>query len=135
MEAVVFLILGVVVALGTSLVKQDSWSLKRKQTLAAFLSLLGGVVTAYFSKNGTVELGNTLQSSATLLAVAQLAYSYALKNTKLNKFLTGINLSGTLSDTKTVEEAIVEVVEEVVAPAPVVQKPTKKKVATGAKTV
>lgn len=133
MEALVFLGLGVVVALGTSLIKQDGWSLKRKQSVATLLSLLGGVVTAYFNKNGVVELGNTLQSSAMLLAVAQLAYSYALKNTKLNKFLTGLHLDGTLSKTKTVEEAIVEVVAEVTTPAP--KKPARKKAASGDKTV
>ena len=126
MEALVFVVLGIVVTLLTSLVKQEHWSNRLKQTVTAVLSFIGGVVLSYFKLNGTVDLAETLTSSAQLLAIAQLIYSYGLRDSRLNKFLTSLRLESTLDANKTVEEAIVDVIQVSAAPA----KPVTKKVAT-----
>lgn len=135
MEALVYAVLGIAVVILTSVIKQEKWSKRNKQTASAVLSFVGGIVTAYFQNNGSVDLAETLNNSAVLLAVAQLVYSYGMRDTKLNKFLTSLHLESTLDKNETVAEAAAELLQEVTAevkPAP--RKRAAKKAITEDKT-
>ena len=91
-QSLTFLGLGLAVALLTSLLKNVNWSSKQKHTAAVFLSIVGGYVSSYFQKNGTTDLTDITKHSAYAYAVSQLFYSYALKNTSVNAWLTKFNL-------------------------------------------
>lgn len=91
-NSLLFLGLGIVVAVLTSLVKQEKWSTKTKHAVSVVLSLLTGYVSQYFKTNGTTDLTTLAQHSTYLYAVSQLVYAYALSNTTFNGWLTQFNL-------------------------------------------
>ena len=91
-QSLIFLGLGLVVTLLTSLVKKEKWSTKTKHSIAIVLSALGGFVSQYFKANGTTDLTSLAQHSTYLYAISQLVYAYALSNTTLNAWLTQFNL-------------------------------------------
>ena len=109
MTAVIYALVGLAVVVGTSVLKKEKWSVKTKTSISGGLSLVGGFVTTYFNSNGTDTLNSSIQNSAILLALAQLIYTFGLKDTSVNKFLTGLNLykSGVKVDV-TPEQSVIE---------------------------
>lgn len=114
MDPLIYALAGLLVTFGTSLLKNAKWSTQSKQAVAAALSTVAGVVTAYFELNGTVELGNSIRNSAMLVGIAQLIYVFAVKDTAINNYLEKLNVfSWGVKKEVTKEEAIVSVVTEV----------------------
>jgi uncharacterized protein YacL len=94
MTALIYAVVGLVVVLLTSLLKKPKWSVKTKQAINTVLSLIAGVITTYFEVNGTSGLSDTVQNSAMLLAASQVIYTFGLKDTAVNAYLTNLNLFG-----------------------------------------
>jgi hypothetical protein len=94
MTALIYAVVGLVVVLLTSLLKKPKWSVKTKQAISTVLSLVAGTVATYFEVNGTSGLSDTVQNSAILLAASQLIYTFGIKDTGVNTYLTGLNLFG-----------------------------------------
>lgn len=90
--SLVFLGLGVFVALATSLLKTIDLSPKVSHTIAVVLSLLTAYVSAYFADNVTSNLTELAKHSTFVYAASQLFYAYALKDSNLNAWLTKFNL-------------------------------------------
>lgn len=87
-----FLGLGVVVAVGTSLLKTVNLSPKVSHVIALVLSLASGYVSAYFAKNGTTDLTTIAKQSTYIYTASQLVYAYALRGTSFDAWLTKFNL-------------------------------------------
>jgi len=87
-----FLGLGVVVALGTSLLKNVNLSPKVSHAIAIVLSIASSYVSAYFAKNGTTDLTTIAKQSTYIYTASQLIYAYALKGTTFDAWLTKFNL-------------------------------------------
>jgi len=90
--SLVFLGLGILVSLGTSLLKTIDLSPKVSHTIAVFLSLVASYVSSYFANNGTGDLTEVAKHSAFVYTASQLFYGYALKDSTLNAWLLKFNL-------------------------------------------
>lgn len=90
--SLLFLGLGILVTLATSLVKTINLSPKASNAIAGALSLLTGYVSAYFLKNGTIDLLDTAKHSTYIYTASQIVYVYALQNTAFNAWLIKFNL-------------------------------------------
>jgi hypothetical protein len=84
---------GLLVIVLTSLLKKDHFSRKTNQAITTVLSIIGGIVTSYFQKNGTADLTHTIQHTAYVGTVAQLVYSFAYKDTTVEAFLDSIHIT------------------------------------------
>lgn len=91
-ESLTFLILGIVVSLGTSFLKNIDWSKKTKHSVTVVLSTVGAIVSSYFQNNGVQDLEDIAKHFTYLYAVSQLFYAYGIKNTQLNAWLTKFNI-------------------------------------------
>lgn len=91
-QSLTFLILGIVVSLATSFLKNINWSRKTKHSVTVALSTMGALVSSYFQKNGTQDLEDIAKHFTYLYAVSQLFYVYGIKNTQLNAWLTKFNI-------------------------------------------
>jgi len=90
--SLLFLGLGILVTLTTSLLKTVDLSPKISNAIAGALSLLTGYTSAYFLKNGTTDLLDAAKHSTYIYTASQLVYVYALQNTTFNAWLTKFNL-------------------------------------------
>ena len=90
MDITLMLVLvGIVASVLTSLVKQEKWSDKTKQSVSAALSLIGGTVAVMLSeKNVTPE--QVLGAWAATQGISQVVFAYLLKETGLDKILASI---------------------------------------------
>ena len=91
-HSLVYLGLGLLVVLGTSLLKTIDLSPKQKHAIAGFLSVVSGYVSAYFAQNGTDDLVSIAKQSTTVYAVSQLLYGFVLQNSAVDTWLTKFNL-------------------------------------------
>lgn len=91
-EALLFLGLGIVVSVGTSLLKTINVSPKVSQTIAGGLSVLAGYSSSYFARNGISDLEDIAKHSTYIYTASQLVYAYALQSTALNAWLIKFNL-------------------------------------------
>lgn len=91
-QSLQFLGLGVFVAGATSLLKTVNLSPKVSHAIAAILSILTGVVSSYFAKNGTTDLTDIAKHSTYIYTASQLVYAYTLKGTSFDVWLTKFNL-------------------------------------------
>lgn len=84
----IYALLGVVVALATSIIKQEHWNNTTKSALNTVLSFVGGLVTVYFQTNGTSGVYGLIGSWAAILGISQAMFAFVLKPTQLDRFLT-----------------------------------------------
>lgn len=84
--------LGLLVVLATSLFKTVNLSQKQSHLLATGVSLVTGIVSNYFSQNGTADLESIAQHSTTIYALSQLIYAFLLKDTTFNAWLTKFSI-------------------------------------------
>lgn len=85
----VYVLVGVAVPLLTSLIKQETWSTKVKQTLATGLALVGGTIATYLnSKN--IDATTLVTAWAATAGVSQVVFAYILQQTGLDKVLTAV---------------------------------------------
>lgn len=91
-QSATILVLGILVSLTTSFLKNINWSKKTKHSITVALSAITAVVSSYFQKNGTQDLTDIGKHFTYLYAVSQLFYVYGVKNTQLNSWLTGLNI-------------------------------------------
>lgn len=90
--SLLFLGLGIVVTLLTSVLKTVTLSPKVSHAISVVLSVLAGYVSSYFQKNGVTDLTDLAKHFTYVYATSQLVYGYALKDSSLNAWLTNFNL-------------------------------------------
>lgn len=88
-QNLMFVLLGLVASLATSLIKKEQWSDSTKASLSTGLAFVAGVVNAYLNDN-SVDATAVLASWAATLGVSQAVFTYILKTTGLEKILAGI---------------------------------------------
>ena len=85
----ILVIVGVAASLLTSLIKQEKWSDKTKQSVSVVLSLVGGTITVYFSENN-ISPEEVLRAWAATLGISQAVFMYLLRQSGLEKTLRSI---------------------------------------------
>lgn len=127
--------LAFIVTVLTSLFKKSNLSDKQKNIIASALSIFAGT-SSVLIQGVDLSFGNIVSTAISIYGASQIAYSFILKGTKLDKVLTNTVLFGSASDevSKTLEVA--EAVEELasktakpVAKKTVARKTTAKKTA------
>lgn len=88
-QNLMFVLLGLVASVLTSLIKKENWSDKTKASLSTGLAFVAGVANVYLTDNN-VDATAVLASWAATLGVSQAVFTYILKTTGLEKILAGI---------------------------------------------
>ena len=87
--SLMFVLLGLVASLATSLIKKEEWSDQTKASLSTALAFVAGVANVYLTDNN-IDATSVLASWAATLGVSQAVFTYILKTTGLEKVLAGI---------------------------------------------
>lgn len=85
----IYVVIGIAASLLTSVVKQEKWDNRTKQTVSVALSFVGGLVGVYLNEKGLTATG-VLGAWAATQGISQVVFSYVLRETKLDKILTAI---------------------------------------------
>lgn len=89
MTDLTLVLIGMAVAVLSSLIKKEHWNTETKQTVAVVLSIIGGAVNAQLSANN-VDVTTVLAQGAATLGISQAVFTYLLKTTGLEKILASI---------------------------------------------
>lgn len=84
------LLAGIAATLLTSLVTQEHWAAKTKQSVNAVLALVGGLAALYLKAKGldpTVVAG---LAATSIFGISQGTYAFLYKNTKLAAILSAV---------------------------------------------
>lgn len=88
-QNLMFVLLGLLASVLTSLIKKENWSDKTKASLGTGLAFVAGMANVYLTDNN-VDATAVLASWAATLGVSQAVFTYILKTTGLEKILAGI---------------------------------------------
>ena len=85
----IYVLVGVAVSLLTSVVKQEKWSTKVKQTISTVLALIGGTIATYLNSK-SIDATTLVTAWAATAGVSQVVFAYLLQQTGLDKVLTAV---------------------------------------------
>lgn len=88
-QNLMFVLLGLVASLATSLIKKEDWSDQTKASLGTGLAFVAGLVNVYLTDNN-IDATSLLASWAATLGVSQAVFTYILKTTGLEDILAAI---------------------------------------------